>query len=247
MSSGAQNASRIPSLDGLRAISITLVLLFHMAGTRNSPFDGNTHFSLAEMGVRVFFVISGFLITSILTSEIKKRGRISLGKFYFRRALRLFPAFYAFLAVVLLLVNLGLAEIKPWDVLAAVGYAMNYHPDHAWVFGHCWSLAVEEQFYFLWPAVLGLLGVRRGIGFAAVYLALAPVIRVVEWHFFPAWRVGIGQTFPTIADAIATGCVLAGVRGWLHANEFYGKLQRSPAFLLVPAAVLAANYFEAYP
>jgi peptidoglycan/LPS O-acetylase OafA/YrhL len=247
MIAGARDASRIPSLDGLRAISIGLVLEGHLTGTRGFPLQRGGHFPLAELGVRVFFVISGYLITTILLGDLRKRGRISLGRFYFRRALRLFPALYVFLGIVLVLAYFGFVELRSWDVAAAIGYAMNYHRERAWVLGHCWSLSVEEQFYFLWPALLVFLGAQRAIGLAALFLFLAPVIRVVEYRFFPAWRAGIGETFPTIADTIATGCVLAGIRQWLHANAAYNAFQRSFLVAFLPLVVLAANYMESRP
>jgi peptidoglycan/LPS O-acetylase OafA/YrhL len=240
-------SARIPSLDGLRAISITLVLIAHLTGTRGYPFHTTGPFALGELGVRVFFVISGYLITSILLAEQRKRGRISLAKFYFRRVLRLFPAFYTYIAVVVALSAMGLAALRPWDVTCALGYAMNYHRDRGWVFGHCWSLSVEEQFYFIWPVTLGALGAKRGLRLAAACVLLAPVVRVAEWHFFPEWRDGIGETFPTIADAIGSGCVLAGVRTWLHEQPSYGAFQRSWAFVLVPCVVVFANAMESHP
>jgi peptidoglycan/LPS O-acetylase OafA/YrhL len=83
--------NRIPSLDGLRAISILLVILDHFLS--NLGFPINT-FLFGNLGVRIFFIISGFLITSILMEEIEKTSTINLVKFYFRRTLRIFPAYY---------------------------------------------------------------------------------------------------------------------------------------------------------
>jgi peptidoglycan/LPS O-acetylase OafA/YrhL len=90
---------RIPSLDGLRAISICLVLLAHLVGTRSFPLTLTSGYLLAlgELGVHVFFVISGFLITRLLLDELAGTGRISLPEFYFRRTMRIFPAYYTFL------------------------------------------------------------------------------------------------------------------------------------------------------
>src|SRR6185437_3882217 len=90
---------RIPSLDGFRAISILMVLYGHLVGTRNFPTAAVRTFDralgdLGHLGVLVFFVISGFLITTLLVREREKTGTISLQQFYLRRALRIFPAFY---------------------------------------------------------------------------------------------------------------------------------------------------------
>ncbi len=84
--------------------------------------------------------------------------------------------------------------------------------------GPLWSLSVEEQFYLLWPALLLLAGVRRGLLVAAAAMVLAPVARVLIWVRWPAERAGVGELFPTICDAIAIGCLLSGARTWLDAR-----------------------------
>ena len=88
--------NRLPSLDGLRAVSISLVIAFHLIGM--TAFGG-AFSSLGNLGVRVFFVISGFLITGLLLKEQERTGGISLKRFYARRTIRIFPALYVFLAV----------------------------------------------------------------------------------------------------------------------------------------------------
>src|SRR4051794_27582900 len=96
---------RIPSLDGMRAVAISIVLLAHASGTRNLLYRKQIYQiagDLGPLGVRIFFVISGFLITSILLREIETTRTLSLGQFYLRRVFRIFPAFYCFLLVILL-------------------------------------------------------------------------------------------------------------------------------------------------
>lgn len=234
--------SRLPSLDGLRAISISLVLLEHLAGTRNFPLGLESLRRFGEwggFGVRVFFIISGFLITSLLLDEQKARGRISLGGFYLRRAFRIFPAAYVFIAAVALLASLGFLRVEPGDFLHAVTYTMNFHdPKSAWVV-HLWSLSVEEQFYFMWPAVLVVTGLRGAKWVALAQIAIAPVLRVVVWYKFPAHRNF--QQFELLMDSIATGCLLALVRPWLLTVPAYAALLRSRWFYLVPAGVLLAS------
>src|SRR5687767_13667792 len=126
--------TRIPSLDGLRAISIGLVLISHMIGTRGLfiPSQVGNIFALGELGVRVFFVISGFLITNILVKEVELTGRINLWKFYLRRTLRIFPPYYVFLAVLIALVALGYLQLDFLDKLHALTYTANYHPARSW-------------------------------------------------------------------------------------------------------------------
>jgi peptidoglycan/LPS O-acetylase OafA/YrhL len=113
-------AGHLPSLDGLRAISIALVLLGHLSGTRGfvkvDPGIGD----YAHLGVVVFFVISGFLITRLMILERKREGRVSLNLFYARRALRLFPAAYTFIACVCLLWWAGIVHMQARDIWHAV-------------------------------------------------------------------------------------------------------------------------------
>src|SRR5207244_11910237 len=98
--------SRIPSLDGLRAISIVMVMLGHTAGTPGSPAFLFKLEHAGNLGVKVFFVISGFLITTLLFKELEATKRISLRNFYLRRVFRIFPAFYTYFAVILVATSL---------------------------------------------------------------------------------------------------------------------------------------------
>ena len=240
---------RIASLDGLRAVSIALVLFAHLAGTRGFPvpYSVGNFLELGSLGVRVFFVISGFLITGLLLREIGGAGRIDLLRFYLRRTLRIFPPYYVFLAVVLFASAAGLLTLHPGDFGHAVTYTSNYHPERSWFVGHTWSLAVEEQFYLLWPALLILLGGRRGLWLAAIFVALSPVIRLAVWELWPAIRLGMGHRFEMVADAIATGCVLAGIDGWLRRQGLYTRFLSSRLFVLVPIVVVAVGALQNRP
>lgn len=247
MSQGGER--RIPSLDGLRAISIGLVLLGHLAGTGGFPLsaaEGN-FWALGDFGVRVFFVISGFLITGLLLDETARTGSIGLGRFYLRRTLRIFPPYYAFLVGMLAAAAVGWVRLEPYDAVYTVTYTSNYYPERSWFVGHTWSLSVEEQFYLLWPAALLLAGVRRGLWIAAAVVVLGPLIRIVEWNFVPSAASGIGHRFETVADALAVGCVLAGTRALLHRTPLYMRFLGSPWFLLVPLAAVAANLLHDRP
>ena len=136
-------SGHLPSLDGLRAISIALVLLGHLSGTRNFGKLNLGIGDYAHLGVVVFFVISGFLITRLLLLEYEKRGSVSLKLFYARRALRLFPAAYAFIACVCLLWAAGVVHLRSTDIWHTVTYTVNYLPDSSWQIGHLWSLSNE--------------------------------------------------------------------------------------------------------
>jgi peptidoglycan/LPS O-acetylase OafA/YrhL len=244
-----RGGGRIASLDGLRAISIALVLLGHLKGTAGFPdaigdLAESRVVDVANLGVRVFFVISGFLITGLLLAEWRKTGRVSLPHFYLRRTFRIFPAYFALLGVVALLAAAGVVRLLPGDWLHALTYTMNYHDPRSWYVGHLWSLSVEEQFYLLWPAVVLLLGPVRAMWCAAGFVAVAPAIRLASWQLLPESHELIGNTFGTVGDAIAVGCVLAGAREWLWRRERYRALLMSRWFVpLLLALALALNYF----
>lgn len=239
-------APRLPSLDGLRAFSIGFVLYGHLNGTRGFP-QAKLPFDFGNFGVRVFFVISGYLISTLLFAEQERTGTISLGKFYFRRAFRIFPAFYVAIAVVSLLASLRVIALAHGDVLYAVTYTMNYHPLRGWNLGHTWSLAVEEQFYLLWPAALLFFGRTRGLRLAFAFVLLAPVIRVLSLRLHLGPEASIGESFQTIGDSIAAGCLLAGWQPQLRASARYRAFQDSHAFVLVPLLVLALGFFKHHP
>ncbi len=240
---------RIASLDGLRAISIVLVLFGHASGTRNFPvpYGPARFFDFGELGVRVFFVISGFLITGLLLRESASTGRIDPLRFYFRRTFRIFPPYYAFLGVLAVAAAVGLLAFNPGDFFHALTYTSNYHPGRSWNVGHTWSLGVEEQFYLLWPAVLILAGTRRGLWIAAGFVAVAPLLRLGAWAFVPSLREGIDHRFEMAADSIAIGCLLAGAEVWLRNNATYRRLLASRAFIVVPAVVVALSALHDKP
>jgi peptidoglycan/LPS O-acetylase OafA/YrhL len=239
---------RFASLDGFRALSIAFVIVGHVAGTRGFPSGGSMAAApfLASVGVRVFFVISGFLITRLLLIEQEKQGHIRLSTFYFRRAFRILIPYYAFLAVVAVVSREGYLHLAPGDLGYALVYLTNYSHS-AWAIQHTWSLAVEEQFYLLWPALLVVLGVRRSLWIAGASLLAAPCWRLFLWYVHPAARDGIGHAFGTVADALAAGCLLAGVREKLWNSARYRALLASRWFVVVPIAVLATGVFQDRP
>jgi peptidoglycan/LPS O-acetylase OafA/YrhL len=100
-------------------------------------------------------------------------------------------------------------------VLAAVTFTMNYHPSRAWLLGHTWSMSVQEQFYFALPVVVLLFGVRGSTWAAIFTVAASPLARVASRYLFTDDLDSIGDTLPTVADAMATGVLLAALRGWL--------------------------------
>ena len=237
---------RIPSLDGLRALSILMVLYGHAVGTAGFPVR-HASLRLAESGVRIFFIISGFLITQLLLNELDSTGRISLQGFYRRRVLRIFPAFYTYWLVMLGLALTGLLVIPGKDLIYAATYTINYVVNRPWYLGHLWSLAVEEQFYALWPLTIVLLGWRRAFRAAGALLLVVPLIRVAQARLIPSHQLGITEEFHTIADCIATGCLLAGLRAWLWGQERYRRWLSSWQFWLAPGLTVLAFALYVHP
>ena len=239
---------RIAVLDGLRGFSIVLVVVGHLAGTRGFPFQDNQwSAALALLGVRVFFVISGFLITQLLLEEQSSTGSIRLGRFYFRRTLRIFVPYYAFLIALLTCDRAGVIVVGFHDLAAAATYTTNYNLHAAWPLAHTWSLSVEEQFYLLWPAALALFGKRRGLRLVALVIVAVPVIRLAMWRFEPALADGIGHRFETCADSLATGCLLAAARPWLSASKSYQRFARPVMAVAVTILVIAAIVLDDHP
>ncbi|HEY0252534.1 MAG TPA: acyltransferase, partial [Kofleriaceae bacterium] len=196
-----ESPGRIATLDGLRAISIVVVLFAHLVGTRNMPAIGHTEW-VGEVGVRTFFIISGFLITTLLLREREKTGDVSLKAFYVRRVFRIMPAFYTYIAVFAALTMIGWVAIARVDFAYAIAYIMNFHEHHGWELGHLWSLAVEEQFYFIWPVAFVLLGTRGALKFALGAVIAAPILRVATLKLAPELSNYLDTAFPFVFDSI---------------------------------------------
>jgi peptidoglycan/LPS O-acetylase OafA/YrhL len=236
----AGDGGKLASLDGLRAVSIALVVLEHAHRTNGFPDLGFHAYTgdYGRLGVTIFFVISGLLITTLLLREREATGRISLLRFYGRRAIRIFPAFLAFMFAMLVADRFGWIDVHHHDLLAAFTYTMNYHLDRGWPLGHLWSLSVEEQFYVVWPFVLVAAGLRRGAIAALLLFVAAPLVRLYLRLYMPAYEDL--EIFPAVADSIAVGCLLAIARPWLLQQRWYLRLTR-PWILLVALPVIAVT------
>jgi len=214
--SGYLSGGRIPSLDGLRAISIALVIIGHGSATVPGVSRKLHEFliDVAGMGVTVFFVLSGFLITTLLLKEFRSNGKIGIRAFYIRRAFRIWPAFYVLICFVALLGVFRFIPLSLGEVASSSLFFWNYYPaGSTWFLGHTWSLSVEEQFYLLWPLSLGLSGPRRATVIAIVIIALEPLVRVGNYLLVPSTRGHIGMMLHTRADALMTGALVALLYG----------------------------------
>lgn len=164
-----KESNYIPTLDGWRAVSIGLVILHHSQVTCAVPVLGTLLRGLGqagEVGVEVFFAISGLLICSRLLGEESRTGKISIRNFYLRRFFRILPAAFLYLAAIALLAAFHVVPLLPSDWFAALLFFRNYamlweflhHSPLAlhWYTGHFWSLSMEEHFYLLLPGILVL-------------------------------------------------------------------------------------------
>ena len=161
-------STRLPALDGVRALAVLLVMLSHSLWRFPETAPWLPWLAQGALGVQLFFVLSGYLITTLLLRERDRTGRISLSSFYMRRARRILPAFLAYVAVIALLQALGLLNIPLRYYAYVLSQTWNYQvlwnpsvdPTGHWYFGHYWSLALEEQFYLLWPLLLIMVSTR---------------------------------------------------------------------------------------
>jgi peptidoglycan/LPS O-acetylase OafA/YrhL len=209
---------RIPTLDGLRAVAILIVVASH-------AYHHGVVGQLGHMGVMIFFALSGYLITTRLLDEYKNNGRISLRDFYLRRAFRILPPAATYLAVVALLTALGVVVCSSSAIWGALLFYVNYLQvgEIGWRAGHFWSLSVEEHFYLFWPLALIGFGINRGWK-----TALALIVGIIVWraadHRFhileqmfhaPYLRWNTSGT-DVIADTLLWGCALAFLKFGLN-------------------------------
>jgi peptidoglycan/LPS O-acetylase OafA/YrhL len=236
--------SRLPVLDGMRALAIGMVVTFH-AATNLGPT-----LIPGDLGVTFFFVLSGFLITWLLLKEWDRTGRVSLRAFYTRRVLRIFPAYYVFIAVwgVLYFV-LRPEHPGPEVVVAGLTYTVNYlNAFNGYTtpgISHAWSLAVEEQFYLLWPALFILL-MRRGGRVSARTALCGIVLLVCAWRSYLYLVRGVGypyvyNAFDTRFDSLAIGCLLALVGSSVGFAPVAARLARYDWLPLVTLVLLATS------
>ena len=245
---------RIPSIDGLRAVSIAMVVIAHSRiEQRVLPILKPLVAILGNgpQGVSIFFVISGFLITKLLLEEEDRSGALSLRDFYVRRAFRILPACYAFLAALLILKQVGLVTVSPLGWLSAAFFARNYAlpVERAdWYTAHCWSLSVEEQFYLLWPLILRVAGRRKATWIASLLIAAGPFSRAITYEILPSARTDIIYLTHTRVDTLMFGCLTALL--W-HSVCFRRIVQRAfllrfPLLLAIGVLVASAPLTTAY-
>jgi peptidoglycan/LPS O-acetylase OafA/YrhL len=234
----------VSSLDGTRGIAVLLVMLFHFG-----------YFPAGWIGVQIFFVLSGYLITSILTEDKNKSLPAFIGRFYWRRLLRIFPLYYGFLVVAALAYTLYRVPVSfssdwPWLFTYTANFARMRDSDVGAPFVHLWSLAVEEQFYLVWPFLVYFLRPATFRKVIVGILLLSPVIRLAL--FQGALSLGSDEEYAgkaayvlpfTQFDAFAAGAAISlwNLREMRNASyRFLGALLLAAAAGL---AVLVAGHF----
>jgi peptidoglycan/LPS O-acetylase OafA/YrhL len=178
----------IKGFDGLRAISILLVLLTHLGLYKHIEkytfLKNNFALISGTTGVKVFFVISGFLITTLLLIEQRDKGQVHFRKFFLRRILRLLPPLLVFCTIVLCFMLFRFISPNYVALVLAFFYCYNFVPHALYLteLGHTWSLAVEEQFYLLWPLCLHFMQTRRNKFLLSLLLIFLCLLAEVLLH-----------------------------------------------------------------
>jgi peptidoglycan/LPS O-acetylase OafA/YrhL len=239
-----RNPRYIPTLDGWRAIAILGVILSHSFASTYWTRHG-------ALGVNLFFAISGFLITSRLLGEQAMAGAISLKQFYIRRAFRILPPALFYLAIMGVLALTGVIYSSGIDFLGCLLFVRNYWGADAhqgWYTGHFWSLAVEEQFYLFWPALLVFAGVRKSKWIAPTLAIAFSVWRSLDLR--NGWVASLLQD-ETLRnkplrsdyrmDALLWGCTLALIAAHVDLRRFVPRRFASLMAVGLVAATVAFN------
>jgi peptidoglycan/LPS O-acetylase OafA/YrhL len=237
---GPRRLGRVPAFDGVRGVAVLLVVWFHLGLIH--VFSPSIKPRGGYLGVDAFFVLSGFLITALLLREQTNRGRFRFGAFYRRRALRLLPVVFAFvIAHYLFAKSLHLSMAREHSSLYALllyytNWKAIWDPPVALAFGHLWTLAVEEQFYLVWPLVTAVLTVRTRtrtvvlvLGSAIAFVALR---RGIMYQHNVATERLLGGT-DTRADTLLVGALLAHL--WVRSCV-------PPRRLIAPAAWVSTAF-----
>ena len=248
-----------PWLDGLRGVAISTVFIHHIQHFlyQGGPMFGWLFLPSGSLGVDVFFVLSGFLITTLLLEEHTATHTINLEKFYIRRALRLLPALLVLLTFTVLFARqfLPLNEAS-WTMNLSIialfyttNWALAFVAGSDWL-GHLWSLAVEEQFYVIWPFALALL-LRSGLRKRRLVLLLSSLIILVCLHRSLLVSPGVNPLriyfgSDTRADSLLIGCLVAMLVSWRMVSLTPSTLATARAVGLLSLLLIAVYIFDLF-
>lgn len=229
---------RLRELDGWRGVSVLLVIVHHILGyqhnrfvSRSSFLDFRVHY-FGLLGVKIFFVISGFVICRLLIAEELRYGSVSLKGFYYRRIFRILPPFYIYLATLSLLLGLGLIHESWRAILGSALFLFNINVvPHSWFVGHTWSLALEEQFYLIFPTLWVVTTKEwRGRLFLGIFLL------VVAWNLSMV-RTG-GDALISANTRAGFACICCGVLIAIYEARVRPLANGVPAFLVSVVALM---------
>ena len=235
---------KIKGLDGLRGVSVLMVIMSHAVIWPRIGVDSPGIIAIfsAQSGVNAFFALSGFLITLLLIEERVATGTTDIRSFFMRRTLRIFPLYFLAVTLLLLVDMLGMAKINNCAFYFAYTYTQNFSTSSCSFssMSHLWSLAVEEHFYLVWPLIF-LIGTRfaflASVAFAVACLVVGPYIILS----FPESKV-MRWTFPAAAP-IAFGCVAAFICNNKKIVDLFGSSKNSSVMLIAILAGLASPAF----
>jgi len=240
------DTGRIPGLDAIRALSVTFVVLAHSWWF--APLSGIPRYvNTGALGVHVFFVISGFLITLLLLRERDRTAAISLKSFYARRALRIVPVYLALIGLQLGMEIAGRRYLPRIEWFGLLTYTTNFIQGKTAEIAHTWSLSLEEQFYLIWPIVLSisLTRAKRPERWLFGYLVVAPVLRVAASVLAHHWEALRGSS-PIAAEPLVVGCLFAFTAYKHRDARVLGAIARWPRTVFVGAlAGLCVSSFAA--
>lgn len=202
-------SQRIPALDGLRGISIALVIFSHVLQTYGWTQSVPVVWRLVPgaTGVSVFFVISGYIISTLILDEKTSSGKVSLKGFYVRRLFRIVPAYLVYLSTIAMLNAFGVVNVEWLHFGYSLLYLTNYFPVN-WPLLHTWSLSVEEQFYLIYP-ILILVSQRTTLSRVLLGTLLISILARLTNQILGVWPVDAIYSFEGRADELAFGCLLA--------------------------------------
>ena len=239
-----KKSAYLPTLDGWRAIAVLSVIFHHDALHVLGPFSTAWFYKYGYTGVDVFFAISGILICSRLLDEEAIFGRIHLKSFYIRRAFRILPPALFYLCTVALLSRLFPVPVTSRELVGSFFFARNYptliaspYGFAGWYTAHFWSLAVEEHFYFLLPALLFFTPRKYRVGALGFLAFLITVHRVLALHSRP-WRLIQFHTDIRL-DSLLVPAIFAVIASSPQGRQFFKRALRFwPVFFILTLCVL---------
>jgi peptidoglycan/LPS O-acetylase OafA/YrhL len=241
------NLTRIPELDGVRGLAVLLVLMVHIIPYNpvlvDLPFPELIH-ALSHMGwigVDVFFVLSGFLITSILLQT--RDGDGYYRNFYARRALRIFPLYYLTITIVFIVVIIFSPDQKnevlynlPWYYLYVSNWGFSFlYLEDPFAIGLAWSLAIEEQFYLVWPLIVHRLNSRKLVLLSLILIISSLFVRIVLPQLYISPTIDYGELFYHATFTRLDSLILGALIAMMYQLEFWKKLLgilATPTFII---------------